>query len=218
MVAITIMLLAMEVMLPTWEYVEKNEREQELLFRGMQIRDAIIRFQRKQAGVPITSLEILVKQPQRELRQLYKDPMTKDGKWGLIPCSQPAGLPQGVGSGMVGSQPPPAARSGQTFVGPICGVKSLSTQKSIRYLLNGKQARYDEVAFDTRTVGTGQLGTQMPPQPPPGQPLPGQMAGGPKPRNEGWFFDFTFIGGSARRLPLPTVGGIGGHAQPTPPH
>ncbi|MBN1624927.1 MAG: type II secretion system protein [Deltaproteobacteria bacterium] len=76
-----------------WSTIIKREKEKELLFRGDQIRRAIESYYN---GVPggggsqyPASLNDLLKDPrylttQRHLRKIYKDPMTKDGEWGLI--------------------------------------------------------------------------------------------------------------------------------------
>lgn len=78
----------------TWKQVIQREKEEELLFRGMQIQEAIARWQQPQAGVqqhvatPLTDLKYLLKDPRtpntvRYLRRLYNDPMT-GGDWNLI--------------------------------------------------------------------------------------------------------------------------------------
>ncbi|WP_246153012.1 type II secretion system protein [Oryzomonas rubra] len=72
-----------------WKTIMKREREQELLFRGLQIRSAIAAWNAKSAKVtPLNDLKFLLLDPtslekKKYLRQLYKDPMT--GKeWTLI--------------------------------------------------------------------------------------------------------------------------------------
>jgi len=64
--------------------IMKREKEKELIFRGLQYRDAIERWSKK--GLPLKNLNDLLKDPysvkgERLLRQLYKDPITgKDFK------------------------------------------------------------------------------------------------------------------------------------------
>ena len=70
--ALTVTLIAMSVAAPTWRYVVQNDKEEELLYRGGQIADAISRYQRKNGSSFPPSLDILVKQ--KFLRQAYKDP------------------------------------------------------------------------------------------------------------------------------------------------
>ena len=76
----------------SWRIVMKREREQELLFRGSQIRDAIARWYAlksvEQAAMPLRDLKDLLADPRtpktvRYLRRLYKDPMTNKD-WQLI--------------------------------------------------------------------------------------------------------------------------------------
>ena len=93
--SVATMLILMAAAGPYWKYIMKNDAEEELLFRGGEIADAVSRYQRKNGNALPTSLEVLVKQ--KFLRKQYGDPMTKDGKWrflkpgdALAPCSQGA--------------------------------------------------------------------------------------------------------------------------------
>lgn len=76
-----------------WSTIIKREKEKELLFRGDQIRRAIESYYNGAPGGGGSQypalLNDLLKDPrylatQRHLRKIYKDPMTKDGQWGLI--------------------------------------------------------------------------------------------------------------------------------------
>lgn len=163
---VTIMLGLMAVGVPSWRYVMKNAREEELIHRGIQIAAAIKRYQDKNGGALPPSLEVLVKG--KYLRKLFKDPMTADGKWRFIrPGEGMAPRPQGVpGLSPLGASPAPSASPspgvsprpssspGQPggALGPgaglgsgIQGVASTSTEKSLR-VLNGR-TRYDEWLF-----------------------------------------------------------------------
>ena len=73
----------------SWRMLMDREREEELLFRGSQYRDAITRWNKSRPGQrpppPLTDLKDLLKDPNtvgnnRYLRNLYKDPMT-DKDW-----------------------------------------------------------------------------------------------------------------------------------------
>jgi len=76
-----------------WSSVIKREKEEELLFRGDQIKLAIESYykntpQGKTPSYP-KSLEDLLKDPRsltirRHLRKVYKEPITGDDTWGLI--------------------------------------------------------------------------------------------------------------------------------------
>ena len=92
--SITIMFILMAAATPTWRYIMKNDREEELLYRGGEIADAIVRYQKKNGNTYPTSLEQLVKG--KFLRKAYKDPMSKDGKWRLVHQGQ-AAVPGGAG-------------------------------------------------------------------------------------------------------------------------
>lgn len=106
--AVLIMLIIMGVMLcaaaQPWHTIMKREREEELLFRGRQIRDAITRWYKPRAGehvaTPLRDLKDLLQDPRtpqtvRYLRRLYRDPIT-NGEWVII--NDPARGIQGVAS------------------------------------------------------------------------------------------------------------------------
>lgn len=160
----TIMLVLMAAATPTWRYIMQNDREEELLFRGGEIADAIQRFQKKNGNAYPTSLDQLVKG--RFLRKLYKDPMSKEGKWRLVHQGQPGaagGLspgPGGIGQERVGPggpgpattttttttlRPSPSGPGASGTIGPILGVASTSTDKSLR-IFNGR-TQYNEWIF-----------------------------------------------------------------------
>ncbi len=83
MVVITILNLAVAISLPLWSQLIQREKEEELIFRGLQYAEAIrvfrTRFQR-----PPVRLEELVEAKPRCIRKLYPDPMTDDGQWQLL--------------------------------------------------------------------------------------------------------------------------------------
>ncbi len=76
-----------------WSTIVKREKEEELLFRGDRLRAAIGSFYESapsgRANSYPSSLEELLKDPRfpilkRHIRKIYRDPMTKEGRWGLI--------------------------------------------------------------------------------------------------------------------------------------
>jgi type II secretory pathway pseudopilin PulG len=86
-----------------WSVIIAREKEKELLFRGDQIRKAIEAYYNGAPGegskLYPASLNELLKDSRypvirRYLRRIYKDPMTKDGQWGLIKA--PDGKIKGV--------------------------------------------------------------------------------------------------------------------------
>jgi type II secretory pathway pseudopilin PulG len=156
MASVAIMLILLGAATPGWRYLTKNDREEELIFRGGQIADGIQRFQRKNGNALPASLDVLVKG--KFLRKAYKDPMVPDGKWRFLrpgeavipgaapvtpgrpgpgPTPSPTPTPAGMGTG---------ARGGDNAAGsPIQGVASRSTDKSLR-IFNGRE-RYSEWLF-----------------------------------------------------------------------
>jgi hypothetical protein len=68
----------------------RNMREEELIFRGIQIAEAVERYQRKNGGAAPTSLEVLVKG--KFLRKEWGDPMMQDGKWRLLRPGEAGGM------------------------------------------------------------------------------------------------------------------------------
>ena len=169
--SMTVALIAMAVAVPTWRHVVQNEREQELIFRGGQIADAIARYQRKNANTLPASIDQLVKG--RYLRKAYKDPMTKEGEWRLVrqgeallpgvpaPGARPTASPS---PGAPTPRPPSQLGSGGALsVGPFLGVASRSTDKGLR-LFNGRE-RYNEWLFvvgQPRVVGRQSVVPQVP--------------------------------------------------------
>ncbi len=168
--AIGMVLMAAGV--PSWRYLKKNSDEEELLFRGKQIADAIQRYQRKNGNALPPSLEVLVQG--KFLRKAYKDPMKKDGKWRFLRPGEGIGAapPMGV-PGMPSPSPSPRP-SGATAptvggtVGLIQGVASTSDEKSLR-VVNGR-TKYSEWIFlpgQVPVVGRP-LGPALPPGATPG--------------------------------------------------
>lgn len=142
--AVTIMLILMGAAVPTWKYVMKDAREEELLFRGIQIAEAIERWQRKHGNAPPPDLKVLV--DGHFLRKPYKDPMTRQGKWRFIrqgePCAPSPLMPPG---GPPVTQPPGAPAGPGMTIGGILGVATTSKEKSLR-IFNGR-TKYSEWLF-----------------------------------------------------------------------
>lgn len=188
----TIMLMMMGVAVPSWKYVMKDAREEELLFRGIQIAEAIERFQKKNGNAPPPSLEVLVKG--RYLRKPYKEPMAKNGKWRFIrpgealapglPVPGAPGIPPAPGAPPAPPGPPSVGGPGATdapgmTLGGFIGVTSFSKEKSLR-IFNGR-TRYSEwffVAGQPRVIG--KQPTPIPGAAPGGAPRPG-MPPAPQP-------------------------------------
>lgn len=92
LVVITASLIALSVALPDKYQQAKREREAQLLFVGQQYVRAIkLFYENPRASIkryPEILDELLVDNrtltPQHHLRQLYTDPMTEHGQWGLV--------------------------------------------------------------------------------------------------------------------------------------
>jgi len=130
-VAMGIMALMMTVVMPVWKQAARREKEEELVFRGMQYVHAIGLYQRKFANAYPPNLDLLV--DQKFLRKKFKDPITNDDFVILPPGAalpgapvpggqrggtQPAG---GIGSGGIGSgggSAGPVSRGGGTTTAP----------------------------------------------------------------------------------------------------
>lgn len=83
LVVVVILSISMSVLLKTWTYRVKRMNENELLFRGKQYAKAIQRYYQIHRRYPYTLEELAMTRP-RMIRQQWKDPMTKNGEWGLI--------------------------------------------------------------------------------------------------------------------------------------
>ena len=131
-----VMLIGLAAAAPSWRYVMQNDREQELLFRGGQIADAIQRYQKRNGGALPPSMEVLVKG--RFLRKAYKDPMTKAGEWRLVRQGQAVALgatggdrPGVTTTTTTTTTLPARTATGPSAVGGFLGVSSTSQDKSL---------------------------------------------------------------------------------------
>ncbi len=186
--AVGVMMVMMAAAVPSWRYVMKNDAEEELIFRGGEIADAIARYQRRNGNALPPSLEVLVKG--KFLRRAYKDPMVKHGRWRFLrpgeamgPMTPPAGAPGGsptTTTTTTTTTRPSAFPQPETTMGGFQGVASTSTEKSLR-VFNGR-TRYNEWLFlpgQPRIVGRPQ-GPRVPqpggafptPRPPTSTPRP----------------------------------------------
>jgi len=186
--AVGIMMVMMAAAVPSWRYVMKNDAEEELLFRGGEIADAVARYQRRNGNALPPSLEVLVKG--KFLRRAYKDPMVKHGRWRFLrpgeamgPMTPPAGAPGGsptTTTTTTTTTRPSAFPQPETTMGGFQGVASTSTEKSLR-VFNGR-TRYNEWLFlpgQPRIVGRPQ-GPRVP-QPGGAFPTPRPSAGMTRP-------------------------------------
>jgi type II secretory pathway pseudopilin PulG len=176
LIAMSIMAIMLTVALPVWKHSAQREKEEELVFRGLQYAHAIGLFQRKFANAYPPSVDALVEQ--RFLRKKYKDPITNDDfaiipAGATIPGSQTSGRgaspPSGRGAAAAPTQNPAPGRGAAgtpVAVAGISGVTSKSKDQSIR-LYNGR-SHYNEWAFvwvtTVQQAGAGASGTAAPGQ------------------------------------------------------
>src|SRR3954451_12029064 len=167
-VALTVLNILVAAMLPLMSTEIQREKEEELVFRGFQYAEAIrvfhIRFQRYP-----NKLEELIEINPRCIRQLWKDPMTKDGKWGLIFQNQGVPVqsqnPEGQQPRPVNPQNPEGQpddgrdenglpkQGDEVAIGPIVGVYSKSPKTS--HLVFYGHERYDEWRFTVDLIPNG---------------------------------------------------------------
>jgi type II secretory pathway pseudopilin PulG len=204
LVAMGVMAVLLTVVMPVWKQMAQREKEDELVFRGLQYAHAIGMFQKKYANAYPPSLDVLV--TEKFLRKKFKDPITNDDFAPILvgqnnqggvqagsagTASTPGGMPQrGAGpgpGGSAGAASPggrtggpgaptgPGGPGGGTAGGGIMGVTSKSKDKSIR-IYNGR-SHYNEWQF----VYVQQ--TQAPGAGAQGAGAPGQRGRGQNPQN-----------------------------------
>ena len=183
---LVLILLATMAAAPRLAQQIRRDREEELIHRGTQYARAIQRYYKKFGRYPASIDQLEETNNLRFLRRRYKDPMTEKGEWRLIHVGEAKVVPKGFappggaaggvtgatpagGPATPGSQPggttpagTPASSlstpaSGPTFGGgPIVGVASTSTQRSIK-VLNDKDHYNDwEFVYDPRLDLTAQ--------------------------------------------------------------
>lgn len=196
----TIMAVMMAAALPVVSTQVQREREEELIFRGLQYAEGIRLYRKRYGRFPVSLKEMYETRP-RTLRKLWKDPMTDSTDWGLV---NPGGASQvvlpGRGSGDKGKPPgsdpgpkPLPTPTPSPFGGPsgspqnllpVAGVYSKSTKKALRQF-QGRDTysewQFTEAALfvDRRTGQAIVPGGGTGPGGKPGTGLGGSSGGGP---------------------------------------
>jgi general secretion pathway protein G len=148
---ITVLAIAVTAAIPLWSARIQRDKEEELISRGFQYAEAIRVFQKRFGRLP-NRLEELIKVEPRSIRQLWKDPMTDSGAWGVIVelpghgmmavdsrTGQPLAPVDLDGDGKPDPLPPPPEPppdGGTVAVGPIHGVKSLGKGEAFHTLFD----------------------------------------------------------------------------------
>jgi type II secretory pathway pseudopilin PulG len=237
MMSLTVLNILIAAAMPKWSHVIRREREEELISRGFQYAEAIRIFQNRFQRLPVRVEELMEVEP-RSIRKLWKDPMTEEGNWFLIPPGtggDPPLTPQPEGpDGRNGQEEPDGSDSGEelpdntgigekkgtTQVGPFIGVRSRSSKESI-LIFNGHD-RYDQWHFTVEmlTQGGGGNGNRMPPEGAAGNPaqmglqLSTRWLGRPLPKflQPVGVQDGDLPGGAGRNQPNPRGANRGGGA------
>jgi type II secretory pathway pseudopilin PulG len=110
LVMVAVLGVLMSAAMPVWRREAQREKEEELVFRGLQYVRAIRLYQAKTQTLP-PNIDVLVQQ--RFLRKKYKDPITNDDFVALSAA--------GGGAGTIGQtmQPAPGASGGRSAFGPV---------------------------------------------------------------------------------------------------
>jgi hypothetical protein len=85
--AVAVMVIFSTLAFQAWIDVLRRDNEAEMIFRAQDLVRAIQRYRRDHGGVAPQKLEDLMEPGQKGqyyLRQLWKDPLMPDGKWGLL--------------------------------------------------------------------------------------------------------------------------------------
>lgn len=157
-VVFTVMTVMVSAAMPMWSKIIQREREEELIFRGLQYAEAIRVFQLRNGRYPLRLEELVIVRP-RSIRQLWTDPMTDSGEWGLIYAQADRGRrtgrrgqsgrgvapqqePQTVGGSgprSLGGEESRASQRGRAAkaVAPIMGVHSLSNEDALKSFFAG---------------------------------------------------------------------------------
>ena len=156
MMAVTVMMILIAAALPAWSNAVRRDKEEELIFRGLQYAEAMRVFQQRFGTLP-SRLDDLVKTHPRSIRQLFPDPMTGKVDWVLVRGNAPADMQGGQAPGgevgvddgrepEEGDEPEaPGGLDGTVGMGPIRGVRSRSSERALKTFLD--KDRYDQWLF-----------------------------------------------------------------------
>jgi type II secretory pathway pseudopilin PulG len=168
MVIVTVMMIVLAAALPAWSTAVQRDKEEELIFRGLQYAEGIRIFQMRFGRLPNTLVELVEVQP-RCMRQLWRDPFTGERDWVAVRGNLPIEAQ--------GQPPPPedddgrptdgALPDGSAAAGPIRGVRSRHRGESLKIFFD--KERYEQWAFTvdllTPQAAAGPGGDPTAPQP-----------------------------------------------------
>lgn len=141
LVILSVMAVGLLAAVPLWQTQIQREKEEELIFRGRQVVEAVRLYLSRNPGQYPRSLEELYEK--RCLRRLYKDPMSPAGEWNLLL------LPADAGPGAGGSAQRvllvPAKMLSAAQAPRLIGVASSSTRQSFK--VYNQATSYDQWLF-----------------------------------------------------------------------
>ena len=157
MVAVTLLSIMLAAVLPVWSTAAQRDREEELIFRGLQYAEAIRLFQQRFGRLPVRLEELIEVEP-RCIRRLWEDPITGKRDWRLVRGQVPPGMQPG-GVARPGDDPdgrpgdPDAGEEvdeqnlpdGGAGLGPIRGVRSRSGDEALKRFFD--KDRYSQWLF-----------------------------------------------------------------------
>ncbi len=180
LVGLTVMSILIAAVLPLASTQAQRDKEDELIFRGLQYAEGIRTFRRRYGRYPNTLKEMYEMRP-RTLRKLWKDPITNSDTWGIVSLTTGAPLPGTTspappgGGSKASPTPVPTAVPTPGFgappstpTGPVAGVYSLSKKKALR-LFNGRDT-YNQWQFTEQSLLNEVPGTPVSTAPGPGFP------------------------------------------------
>lgn len=87
MIGVAIATIALGAAVQAWSVRWRRDNEEELIFRANQYVTAILAYRKEHGGQFPTNLDVLFEPGPRRvryIRQLYEDPISESGKWGLL--------------------------------------------------------------------------------------------------------------------------------------
>jgi type II secretory pathway pseudopilin PulG len=121
MAGIAIMLILSTVAVQAWADIARRDNEAEMIFRAEDIVRALKRFQTDKGKLPAEFKELMEpgQKGQYFLRQLWKDPLVKGGKWQFVYASPAGGIfDPSVATGPQTGAPPQSDAPFQTNLPP----------------------------------------------------------------------------------------------------
>ncbi len=97
LVVLIVLEVAIAAALPLWSAAAQRDREEEMIFRGLQYAEAIRLFQERHGRLPVGLKEIVETKEPRILRQAWINPIEENDGW--LPLLQQQGVPQGGAGG-----------------------------------------------------------------------------------------------------------------------